>query len=47
MDYIKTIIAKFLRVSNKAVELNTQLQQLYESNEYYEMLMLLQKYNLS
>ena len=46
-DYIKAIISKFLRISNKNVKPNIQLQQLYDSNDYYEMLMLLQEYNLS
>ena len=46
-NYIKAIITKFLKFSNKAVKPNIQLQQLYDSNNYYEMLMLLQEYNLS
>lgn len=47
IDYIKAIISKFLRTSNKNVKPNIQLQQLYDSNDYYEVLMLLQEYNLS
>lgn len=46
-NYIKTIITKFLRTSTKTIKPNKQLQQLYDSNDYYEMLMLLQEYNLS
>ena len=46
-NYIKTIISKFLKSSDKTLRQNMQLQQLYDSNDYYEMLMLLQEYNLS
>lgn len=46
-NYIKTIISKFLKSSDKTLKQNMQLQQLYDSNDYYEMLMLLQEYNLS
>ena len=46
-NYIKAVITKFLKNSNKAVKPNIQLQQLYDSNNYYELLMLLQEYNLS
>ena len=46
-NYIKTIITKFLKASDKTLKQNMQLQQLYDSNDYYEMLMLLQEYNLS
>ena len=46
-NYIKTIITKFLKASDKTLRQNMQLQQLYDSNDYYEMLMLLQEYNLS
>ena len=47
VNYIKTIINNFLKSLNKAAKLNIQLQQLYDSNDYYEMLELLQNYNLS
>ncbi len=47
IDYIKTIITNFLKSSNTIVRPNIQLQQLYDTNDYYEMPMLLQEYNLS
>ncbi len=47
IDYIKTIITKFLKSANTAVRLNIQLQHLYDTNDYYETLKLLQEYNLS
>ncbi len=47
MNYIKTIISNYLKSLNAAVKPNAQLQQLYDKNDYYEMLMLLQEYNLS
>lgn len=46
-DYIKTVVTKFLRLENKNVKPNIELQELYNSNNYEEMLMLLQEYNLS
>lgn len=46
-DYLKTIITKFLRLESKVVKPNRELQHLYDSNNYDEMLMLLQEYNLS
>lgn len=46
-DYIKQIILNFLKSTNKKVKLNYQIQQLYNSNDYYELLMQLQEYNLA
>ena len=46
-DYIKEIITKFLRTHTNTIKLNIHLQELYDSKEYNELLMLLQEYNLS
>ena len=46
-EYIRTIISNFLQLSNKKIRLNKKLQQLYDSNNYYELLILLQEFNLT
>lgn len=46
LGYIKMVISNFLKSSDKKVKVNYQLQQLYNSSDYYELLMQLQEYNL-
>lgn len=45
-EYIKSLIARYRKLTAKGIRPNSVLQQLYDSNNYYDLLILLEKYNL-
>ena len=46
-EYIKAIIKRVLNQSKIGINKNAQIQKLYDDNDYYQLLSLLQEYNLS
>lgn len=46
-EYIKAIIKRILNQSEKDIKKNVTIQELYDENDYYQLLSLLEEYNIS